>query len=294
MSKRAFTNPTDEISRLVGVAPPVSGLSLRGGTRLTGRWINDPYEGYVGAMSDHVIAATFDGVGESTALIDGQRLSAPCRRGGITVAPRGHDGHWRTSGRIQVSNIYLGNDRLLSFSEQIAEGRAFELFDRVHQPDPQLFAIMAMLSREVEAPQQDSSVFIEYAVDLMCYQLIRQHSSLALADFRPARGLPRWQVQRVLGYMRDNLASDVTLQDLADVLGMSRFHFCTAFRAATGSTPHETLVRIRMKAACDYLRDSQVPIRSIARLCGYGSPSAFSAAFHKAMGCTPRHFRNER
>ena len=291
MSRKALSSPTEEITRLVGVAPPVAGLTLRGGTRLTGRWFNDPYDGYVGAMSDHVIAATFDGSGESVARIDGKRLAAPCRAGGITLAPKGHDGHWRTSGRISVSNIYLGHDRLLSFTEQAAEGRVFELLDRVHQPDPQLFAIMAMISREVEDPQQHSSVFMEHAIDLLCCQLIRAHSSLGKVDFKPIRGLPPWQVRRVISYMRDNVAADISLQDLADVAGMSRFHFCTAFRAATGATPHEYLTRVRMKAACAYLVDTALPIKSIATLCGYSTPSAFTAAFHRAIGQTPRQFR---
>jgi AraC family transcriptional regulator len=293
MSRKALSNPTDEITKLVGTAPPVAEFTLRGGTRVTGRWVNDPYEGYVGAMSDHVIAATFEGLGESVARIDGKRLSAPCRSGGITLAPKEHDGHWRTSGRISVSNLYLGHDRLLSFTDQTAEGRVFELLDRVHHPDPQLFAIMAMIAREVESPQHHSPVFMEHAIDLLCLQLMRAHSTLDKADPKPIRGLPPWQVKRVVAYMRDHVAADISLQDLSDVVGMSRFHFCSAFRSATGSTPHEYLTRVRMKVACSYLVDTDLPVKSIAALCGYSTASAFSAVFHRAMGQTPRQFRRK-
>ncbi|WP_407353784.1 helix-turn-helix domain-containing protein [Luteimonas sp. R10] len=293
MSKRTLSCASEEIAKLVGIAPPVLPTVLRGGTRLTGRWVNDPYEGYVGAMGQHVVAATFGGSGEATATIDGKRIVAPTLPGTITLAPRGHEGHWRISGRISVSNIYLSHDRLVGCADRLAEGRAFELLDRVNHHDARLFAIMKLICDEIEQPEHHSLVFLEHALDLMCFQLLRSHSTLANPALQPQKGLAQWQVRRVLAYMREHIGADVALQDLADVVGMSRFHFCSAFRAATGSPPHEYLARMRIKAACELLRGGHLPIKHVALAVGYGTPSAFSAAFHKAMGMTPRQFRRE-
>lgn len=293
MRKRLLTAASDELSRLVGVAPPVIPHVLRGGTRLTGRWTNQPYEGYVAPMNEHVIAATFEGDGFAHARIDGKQIAAPSTPGAITMAPRGHDGEWRITGPLVVTNVYLGHDRLLDCGDQVAEGRAFELLDRVNYSDTKLFTIMRLIADEIDNPEHHSLVFLEHALDILCLQLIRQHSTLGDPIRLMQRGLARWQVNRVTAYMRENMASDISLQDLANVVGMSRFHFCSAFHAATGTPPHEHLTRLRIKCACQLLNDHRLPIQAIALAVGYSTPSAFSATFHRIVGVTPRQYRKD-
>lgn len=293
MKAKTLASASDGIQRLVGTAPPVLPSILRGGTRLTGRWLNDSFQGYLTPLSEHVVAATFDGAADVTAKIDGKKFSASQGPGAITIAPRGHDGHWRLEGQIQVSNLILSHERLIGCADQLAEGRVFELLDRVGHADAKLFAIMKLICDEIEQPSHHSLVFLEHALDLACFQLLRCHSSLANLALQPQQGLAQWQVKHVLTYMRENLGANIALQDLADTVGMSRFHFCSAFKAATGSPPYEYLTRMRMKVACDLLRNSLLPIRHVGLAVGYGTPSAFAAAFHKAMGRTPRAFRRD-
>jgi AraC family transcriptional regulator len=68
--------------------------------------------------------------------------------------------------------------------------------------------------------------------------------------------------------MRDNLDKDIGLQELADLVSLSRFHFCTAFRVATGSTPHECLTWLRIREARRLLADPSMPISDIALAVG--------------------------
>ncbi|HTQ41370.1 MAG TPA: AraC family transcriptional regulator, partial [Polyangiaceae bacterium] len=105
------------------------------------------------------------------------------------------------------------------------------------------------------------------------------------------RGLAPWQVKRVTGYMRDRLAEDISLGDLAQLVGLSRFHFCTAFRLATGQTPHEWLVMLRIGRARELLADPSLRITEIAFAVGYETPSAFSASFRRLVRATPTEYR---
>ena len=291
MPPRRLSNATDEITRIVGKAPPVLPRVLHGGTRLTGRWSNEPYDVQLRPMQEHVIAATFAGVGHVVATIDGGTYARPCRPGTITMAPRGHDGHWRLDANIQVSNIYLGHDRLQACADTLAEGRGYELLDRVNHADPRLFAIMRLICMEVEAPGPHMLLYLEQAVDLLCLELVRNHSTLGRFVFDPQRGLAHWQVRRVTGYMRDNLGTEISLQDLANLVGMSRYHFCSAFRRATGLAPYECLTRMRMDMARDLLARTSLQVGDVAHAVGYGTASAFSSAFRKLEGVTPREFR---
>jgi len=94
--------------------------------------------------------------------------------------------------------------------------------------------------------------------------------------------------------MKERLNQDISLQDLADVVRLSRFHLCTAFRLSTGSSPHETLTRLRLDEACRLLTSSNQSISEIALSVGFQTPSAFSARFRKTVGLTPREFRRSR
>ncbi len=110
----------------------------------------------------------------------------------------------------------------------------------------------------------------------------------------PTRGLAPWQVKKITDYLTERLADEVGLDELAALVGLSRFHMCTAFRRATGQAPHQWLVMRRMTEAKTLLHDVTLSITDIGLAIGYKSTSAFSAAFRKATGVTPLQFRSQR
>jgi AraC family transcriptional regulator len=105
------------------------------------------------------------------------------------------------------------------------------------------------------------------------------------------RGLVPWQVRRVTTYMGDNLERGIGLQELAGLVGLSRFHFCSSFRLATGRTPHEELTWQRIERARTLLADPTLRIIDVALAVGYQTPSAFAASFRRFVGVTPTEFR---
>ncbi len=116
------------------------------------------------------------------------------------------------------------------------------------------------------------------------------HQSSAWKNQR-RRGLANWQVKRVTAYMRERLDQDMCLQELARLVSLSRFHFCTAFRLATGQTPREWLIARRIERARDLLAQPSLSITKVGLAVGYATPSAFAASFHKHTGMTPSEFR---
>lgn len=81
-----------------------------------------------------------------------------------------------------------------------------------------------------------------------------------------------------------------TLRDLGAEAGMSRTVFAERFRSVMGETPIQYLARWRMMLACDRLEHADERLAAIAIDLGYESESAFSAAFKRVMGCSPRHY----
>jgi AraC-like DNA-binding protein len=98
------------------------------------------------------------------------------------------------------------------------------------------------------------------------------------------------RLSAAMGAMHGDPAQRWTLQELAERAGMSRSSFAMKFKETVGETPMEYMTRWRMLLAADRLENSSDPISVIALSLGYESESAFSTAFERVMGCSPRQF----
>jgi AraC-like DNA-binding protein len=98
------------------------------------------------------------------------------------------------------------------------------------------------------------------------------------------------QMGAAISAMHENPAHRWTLQTLAEQAGMSRSSFALKFKETVGKSPMEYLTRWRMVLAADRLENSGDPVSVIALTLGYESESAFSTAFKRVMGCSPRQY----
>jgi AraC family transcriptional regulator len=284
-------NAPDEISRIIDTPVALSGELLRGDTRLTQRWRHGAIHDSLPGMRGHVVM-TFYGAAKSISWRSGAaRQTSRTRPGSITLIPEYHDGNWDIEGPLEVSHVYLTEQRLQNTAELLGGGRV-ELIDRVAFDDTATSHILEMLSRSSVTADAASRLFVEQAIDLLCTQLIRAHSSVGtLQPAEPKRGLADWQVKRVTGYMQDFIDREIGLQELAALVGLSQYHFCTAFRLAVGVSPHQHLTALRMARARELLAALDLPIIQVALAVGYQTPSAFTASFRKATKVTPSEFR---
>lgn len=193
----------------------------------------------------------------------------------------------------ETSNVSSTGQQVRERVDPSGEGWRGELLDWVGLEDPIAARLMKILSCEAERGEPVTRLFVEQAAELLRSRLLGVHASpRVLTVAAPVRrGLANWQVKKVTAYMRERLDEEVSLSDLAGLVGLSRFHFCTAFRLATGHTPHEWLVAQRMEEARRLLANPALRITEIAFAVGYETPSSFAASFHKAAGITPTEFR---
>jgi AraC family transcriptional regulator len=95
----------------------------------------------------------------------------------------------------------------------------------------------------------------------------------------------------VAEYVEANLEASLTISELAEVAGLSEFHFARMFKATTGETPHAFVQRHRIGRACELLAATQLPLAEVALTCGFSSQSHFAEAFRKRTGVTPSAYR---
>lgn len=102
------------------------------------------------------------------------------------------------------------------------------------------------------------------------------------------------QIQKlkdVLSYIRKNIDKNITLEELAQVSGMSPRYFCRVFRNMTGRTPIEYVNYYRIETASQMLITTGKSITEIALNCGFNDMSYFSKTFKKLKGISPSKFR---
>jgi len=94
-----------------------------------------------------------------------------------------------------------------------------------------------------------------------------------------------------LGLMHGDPARDWHLPELAKAAAISRTAFATHFKSVAGVAPLAYLTEWRMRVAERQLRESAKPVARIARSVGYTSEAAFSTAFKRVTGHSPRRRR---
>lgn len=102
---------------------------------------------------------------------------------------------------------------------------------------------------------------------------------------------PAMRIAKVAHYLEDHYAEPCSLRSLADQAGLSRFHFLRLFRSVTGTSPHQYLIAVRLRAAAERLRSSADPITAIALDVGFNDLSNFNLHFRRNFGMPPRIWR---
>jgi AraC-like DNA-binding protein len=154
---------------------------------------------------------------------------------------------------------------------------------------------MERIAYELRDPQPGGHLLAQHLAHMMLVQALRAHLAegpsagvgwlFALADRRMSAAITA---------MHDDPARRWTLQALAGRAGMSRSTFALKFKEAVGATPMDYLTRWRMLVAGDRLAHSSDPVSVIALSLGYESESAFSTAFKRVMGRSPRQYSRGR
>lgn len=99
------------------------------------------------------------------------------------------------------------------------------------------------------------------------------------------------RVSDVVRVMEHDPDAPQTLRALADTAGLSPYHFLRSFSAITGTTPHQYILRAKLRRAAVRLRAEDTRILDIALACGFDDLSNFNRTFRAEFGTTPSRYR---
>src|SRR6478752_5188521 len=99
------------------------------------------------------------------------------------------------------------------------------------------------------------------------------------------------RISAAVGYARDHITEALTLERLADAVGMSRRQFSRAFRAQTGTTPARVVERLRADMARGRIESTAEPVECVAEAVGFGDAENMRRAFVRIYGQPPQSIR---
>jgi len=128
--------------------------------------------------------------------------------------------------------------------------------------------------------------------DGVAEEVVDAYLGATLAPIEVVGGLPPRRLQRVFSHIREHIAEELSVAELAQVVGMSQYYFSKLFKMSTGTTPHQYVMRERVERAQQHLREGQMPLAQVATQVGFETQSHFTSVFRRLVGTTPKHYRD--
>ncbi|MEM5315105.1 AraC family transcriptional regulator [Paraburkholderia sp. JHI869] len=207
--------------------------------------------------------------------------------GRISLMPPGeiHDGAGESGNAYTLKTFRLSRDLL--------QDVAIELTDSAREPelkgatidDPTQAAQLARLHEAMRASPDACALSVQSEWLSLLYFLF--HRSGATEPMAVKGTLSPMHRQRLKDYCLFHLSEKITLDELATLCGLGRFHFLRRFKQTVGMTPHAWLLRLRLEHACALLARGKQTIAEVAQGVGFYDQSHFNRAFRHAFGVAP-------
>ncbi len=279
----------EEMARVLRTAPFRMALDSSGAG--IAHWKHDPLHDVVEPMSHHVIMA-YNGTVQRMERRSGRSIAIGTFRPGVVIViPEGSTSRWDIPKPVDVVQLYLPQTTLKRVADEAATGSPTELLERTAHPDPVTSRLLLSAADVLEGHEALDTLFRQQLMDLLATRLLAAHTGSPSAIAPTRGGLSPKTLLRAIERLRSDSDADVSLAALAADAGLSRFHFCRAFKDSTGLSPHAWLRQHRLEQAMNMLRDTDASVVSIAATLGYSSQTAFAAAFRKLTGESPSDWR---
>jgi AraC family transcriptional regulator len=278
-----------EMARVLGTTPFRMALDSSGAG--IAHWKHDPLHEVVEPMTHHVIMAYNGSVQRMERRTGRSAVTGTFRPGVVIVIPEGSTSRWDIPKPVDVVQLYLPHATLERVADEADVATPIELLERTAQPDPVTSRLLLSAADVLGGDEALDTLFRQQLIDLLAMRLLAAHTGSPTV-IQPVRGglAPR-TLLRSVERLRSDSDADVSLAALASEAGLSRFHFCRAFKESTGLSPHAWLRQHRLEQAMNMLRDKEASVMSVAAALGYASQTAFTAAFRKMTGETPSDWR---
>jgi AraC family transcriptional regulator len=194
---------------------------------------------------------------------------------------------------MNVSHLQLGiSDGALMACSDGAYGEV-ELSPSRKFADSRLSALVAAARAEMVAGFPSGRMFLDSVEQAMAVALVGNHA----VRHRPVQiyrgGLGSARLRRIKELVHAKMEDDLSLDEMAQSVGLSTAHFARMFRKSTGETPHQFVLRQKVERAKAMLRAPDARVLDVAVACGFKTQQHFAQVFRDVWGVSPTEYRQD-
>src|SRR3989454_4920048 len=202
-----------------------------------------------------------------------------------------HEGEW--VGLMNVPHLQLGiSDAALMAASDEPNGEV-ELRPQRKFADSRLAALVAAVDAERVAGFPNGRLFLDSVEQAMAVALVNGHA----VRHRPVQiyrgGLGSARLRRIKELVHAKIEDDLSLDEMAQSVGLSTAHFARMFRKSTGQTPHQFVLRQRLERAKAMLRAPDARVLDVAVACGFKTQQHFAQVFRDVCRVSPTEYRQD-
>jgi AraC family transcriptional regulator len=223
----------------------------------------------------------------------GKTLEFGASPGTTFILPRGTVDELTWGGPTRRIAVAIHPRLLVSALDETAHESDIELTEHWNLMDPQITAVLLAMTTDLNEGSPAGRLYGEALGNALAVYLLSRYTVRRYTPVAYRGGLPGYRLRRVLDFIGDNLEEELSLGQLAAVVGMSSHYFAELFKKSTGHAPHQYVLLQRIERAKEKL---QVPGRSVIEAgleSGFQNPSHFARVFRKLVGVSPSRFQSE-
>jgi AraC family transcriptional regulator len=153
--------------------------------------------------------------------------------------------------------------------------------------------MVAAVDAEMVAGFPNGRLFLDSVEQAMAVALVNGHA----VRHRPVQiyrgGLGSARLRRIKELVHAKMEDDLSLDEMAQSVGLSKAHFARMFRKSTGATPHQFVLRQRIERAKAMLRAPNARVLDVAVACGFKTQQHFAQVFRDVCRVSPTGYRQE-
>lgn len=253
-------------------------------------------------LSHHLLTFFLTPNSRQVTRIEGQgEYDGPMMQGDFYLYPAGISGctSWHAIDKTFHVVLDPGLLRRVAVETDCINPERIELLPTLKSRDRAIENLVQLFLAELDHADSAQKLYLQSLTHLFTVHLLRRYCTQAIALRTYEGGLSQCSLRQVLDYIQAFLDQDLSLEILANLVNISKFHFIDLFKQSMGMTPHQYVTQQRIERAKELLRgassarlgDRALSIAEIGLACGFANQSHFTRLFRRHTGATPKDYR---
>ena len=217
----------------------------------------------------------------------------PIKRGALCFVGAGkyHYTMPHNVSEYERSKIFFENDNLIRLMGAVKDsgfGKIFFLPSAVYAQIPIRY------QKDVEAIFLDAcnNSGLINGREMILYSCILRLFAYLFNFMNKTEFVPENEITKAIEYINTHISEQITIDDICDVIHMSKYYFCRKFKSITGTTVMNYILKTRLVLAKEMLLCKDYSVTQITEKCGFGSISYFCRIFKENTGYTALQYKN--